>query len=55
MQKKRKKIFLLETLFHLTKLENTDLKVNIYNLQGDFLADVFISGEMEQRKLSSFI
>ncbi len=36
----------LETLFHLTKLENADLKVNIYNLQGDFLADIIISGEM---------
>lgn len=35
----------LETLFHLTKLENADLKVNIYNLQGDFLADIIISGE----------
>ncbi|MCT1901397.1 processed acidic surface protein [Oceanobacillus sojae] len=36
----------LETLFNLTKLENADLKVNIYSLQGDFLADIIISGEM---------
>ncbi|GIO24645.1 processed acidic surface protein [Oceanobacillus sp. J11TS1] len=36
----------LQTLFNLTKLENADLQVNIYNLQGDFLADLIISGEM---------
>ncbi|MEF3329847.1 processed acidic surface protein [Oceanobacillus oncorhynchi] len=36
----------LQTLFSLTKLENTDLKANIYNLQGDFLADLIISGEI---------
>ncbi|GGP10000.1 processed acidic surface protein [Oceanobacillus neutriphilus] len=36
----------LETLFHLTRLENANLKINIYNLQGDFLADIIISGEM---------
>uniref|UniRef100_UPI00128BD91B processed acidic surface protein n=1 Tax=Oceanobacillus sp. CFH 90083 TaxID=2592336 RepID=UPI00128BD91B len=36
----------LQALFSLTKLENADLKVNIYNLQGDFLADLIISGEI---------
>ncbi|GAB2537673.1 processed acidic surface protein [Gracilibacillus alcaliphilus] len=36
----------LEDLLSLTELVNASLKVNIYNLQGDFLADLIITGEM---------
>ncbi|MFS0750074.1 processed acidic surface protein [Oceanobacillus sp. 1P07AA] len=36
----------LNALMSMTELVNADLKISIYNLQGDFLADIIITGEM---------
>ncbi|MCG1030095.1 processed acidic surface protein [Virgibacillus halodenitrificans] len=36
----------LNDLFKMEKLVNADLKISIYNLQGKFLADLIITGEM---------
>ncbi|GAQ16768.1 peptidase [Oceanobacillus picturae] len=36
----------LTALFNLTELVNADLKISLYNVQGEFLADLIITGEM---------
>ncbi len=36
----------LNALMSMTELVNADLKISIYNLQGTFLADLIITGEM---------
>ncbi|WP_404455343.1 processed acidic surface protein [Oceanobacillus kapialis] len=36
----------LSALFAMTELVNADLKMSIYNLEGEFLADLIITGDM---------